>query len=406
MQQLAYSGAALSARHRPSGLNSMFNGGQADFADYVAQTRAMLGKAYAELGLSDAERRIDGNAPFELEPADGFEQGSGKPYRRGVLLVHGLTDTPYSMRHLAEFFAQSGFRVMAILLPGHGTQPGDLLEVRWTEWVKAVAYGADRLAERVEEVYLAGCSTGAALNIQHSLHDPRVRGLFLFSPALRITPLAALAGWHRLYSWLWPSGKWLAILPDLDSYKYESFPNNAAAQVYALTRQLRAQLSTRQPEIPVFAAASADDIKVDSLATIAFMAGLRHASSKLVLYVSEPEQGGTAFPAGRVERVNSVFPEQRILSSAHSAMMIPGDDKHYGIAGEYCNCVHYYPREMDKYRACMAHPEQAWQGEIIGKNLRMGILRRLMYNPNFAALKVSMRRFIDDLPSSSVSLEK
>ncbi|MBI3223249.1 MAG: alpha/beta fold hydrolase [Nitrosomonadales bacterium] len=397
MQQLANSGAALSARHRPSGLNSVFNGGQADFAGYVAETRAMLGKAYADLGLPDAERRIEGNAPFELEPTAGFEKGHGKPYRRGVLLTHGLTDTPYSMRHLAEFFAQSGFRVMAILLPGHGTQPGDLLEVTWLEWAKVVAYGVDRLAEQVDEVYLAGCSTGAALSVRHSLHDPRVRGLFLFSPALRITPLAALAGWHRLYSWLWPSGKWLAILPDLDSHKYESFPNNAAAQIYALTRQLRAQLITRQPDIPVFAAASADDMTVDSAATVGFMAGLRHPSSKLVLYASEPEQGSTAIPAGRVERVNSVFPEQRILSSAHTAMMIPADDGHYGANGAYCNCVHYYPREMGKYRACLSRPEQTWQGEITRRNLRMGLLRRLTYNPNFAGLKISLQRFIESL---------
>lgn len=397
MQLSVGGGATLSARHRPSGLNSVFKGGQTNFADYVAETRAMLGKAYADLGLPDTERRIDGNAPFELEPTAGFEKGNGKPYRRGVLLTHGLTDTPYSMRHLAGFFAQSGFRVMAILLPGHGTQPGDLLEVAWPEWAKAVAYGVDRLAEQVDEVYLAGCSTGAALSVQHSLHDPRVRGLFLFSPAFRITPLAALAGWHRLYSWLWPSGKWLAILPDLDNHKYESFPNNAAAQIYALTRQLGAQLSAHQPDIPVFAAASADDMTVDSSATVGFMTSLRHPSSKLVLYVSEPEQGSTAIPAGRVERVNSVFPGQRILSSAHTAMMIPADDKHYGADGAYCNCVHYYPREMDKYRACLSRPEQAWQGEVTRRNLRMGLLRRLTYNPDFAGLKISLQRFIESL---------
>lgn len=389
---------ALAARHRPSGLNSVFNGGQADFADYVTETRAMLRKSYADLGLPDAERRIDGNAPFDLEPTAGFETGNGKLYRRGVLLTHGLTDSPYSMRYLAEFFAQNGFRVMAILLPGHGTQPGDLLEVSWQEWTKAVAYGVDRLAEQVDEVYLAGCSTGAALSVYHSLHDQRVRGLLLFSPALRITPLAALAGWHKLYSWLWPAGKWLAILPDNDRYKYESFPNNAAAQIYALTRQLRVRLRTARPDIPVFAAASADDMTVDSSATVAFMAGLRHSHSKLVLYVSEPGQRVAAIPAERMEQVNSVFPEQRILSSAHTAMMIPADDRHYGAAGEYCNCVHYYPREMDKYRACMADPAQAWQGEIISKNLHVGMLRRLTYNPSFAALKISLRRFIEGLP--------
>jgi hypothetical protein len=53
---------------------------------------------------------------------------------------------------------------------------------------------------------------------------------------------------------------------------------------------------------------------------------------------------------------------------------------------------------MEKYAACLRHPGQDFQGEITEKNLKAGILRRLTYNPNFAALKVSMQRFIDNLP--------
>lgn len=384
---------APEARHQTSGLNSVFNGGQADFADYVAETRAMLVKAHTLLGTPDWEQRVEGNAPFGLKPVAGFQCGRDRAYRRGVLLTHGLTDSPYFMRHLGDFFAQNGFRVMAILLPGHGTQPGDLLGVTWQEWAKAVAYGVDKLAEQADEVFLAGCSTGATLSIYHSLHDRRVRGLFLFSPALKITPLAALAGWYSLCGWLLPSTKWLAILPDIDRYKYESFPNNAAAQVYALAKRLRSQ----QPDIPVFVAASADDMTVDAAATVAFIAAALHPSSRLVLYCSAAEQFAAAVPGTRLERVVSVFPEQKILSSAHTAIVIPPEDRHYGAGGAYCNCVHYYPREMDKYRSCMAHPEHAWQGEITKKNLRMGLLRRLTYNPNFAELKISLRQFIESL---------
>ena len=68
------------------------------------------------------------------------------------------------------------------------------------------------------------------------------------------------------------------------------------------------------------------------------------------------------------------------------------------MAGDYSNCVHYYPGDMEKYAACLKHPEQDFQGELTEENLKAGILRRLMYNPNFAALKVSMKRFINDLP--------
>ncbi len=387
----------LGERHRPSGLNSSFNGSQLAFADYVARSRDMLGKARSRLGVADLEKIVDGNAPFELLPLAGLPAGQKKPYRRGVLLTHGLTDSPYFMRHLAVFFQENGFRVMAVLLPGHGTQPGDLLEVSWREWAKMVAYGADRLAEEVDDIYLAGFSAGGALSVYQCLRDDRVRGLFLFSPAFEISPRAAWANWHRLYSWLIPSAKWVDIKPDHDIYKYESFPKNAAAQMYALTRELKVQLRQRVPDIPVFAAASAEDATVNTSATLEFMARSCNPRSKMVLYTTDTGKCPVGIPAEKLERLNSVVPEQKILSSAHTAIVLPGYDAHYGRAGEYSSCHHYYPGDMEKYAACNQHPEQALQGELTEQNLKAGMLRRLMYNPNFAALKVSMQQFIDQL---------
>ncbi|MCR4303651.1 MAG: alpha/beta fold hydrolase [Gallionella sp.] len=401
----------LEARHRPSGLNTQFNGDGLSFNEYVARNRDMLAKAHAKLGAADLQKLIDGNAPFELKPnnpspppvraREGAETSlpcRQKPYRRGVLLTHGLTGSPYFMRHLAGFFQENGFRVMAVLLPGHGTQPGDLLDVRWPEWARTVAYGADRLAEEVDEVYLAGYSIGGTLSAYQSLCDSRVRGLFLFSPAIRITPRAAFASLHKLYSWLIPSAKWVDIMPDRDIYKYESFTKNAAAQTHALTRHLGARLRLHELDIPIFTVASADDITVNTSAIVEFMARARHPSSRLVLYTTEPEKLPPGISPGRVELVNSVFPEQKILSSSHVAIVLPADDAHYGANGEYSNCIHYYPDKMEKYDACIRNPAEDFQGEITVKNLEAGILRRLMYNPDFAGLKVSMKRFLDNLP--------
>ncbi len=390
----------LEPRHQPSGLNSQFNANRLAFSEYVARSRDMLSRAHA--GAAELEKIVDGNAPFELKPPAGFPAGQQKTYRRGVLLTHGLTDSP--IRCVTwEFFQQNGFRVMAILLPGHGTQPGDLLEVNWQEWAKTVAYGDYKLAAEVDEVYLAGYSIGGALSVYQSLRDSRVRGLFLFSPAIKITPKAAWANLPKLYSWLIPSAKWVGIKPDQDIYKYESLPNNAAAQTHALSRKLSALLQQPPLEgqglnIPVFIVASTDDITVKTSAIMEFMVRARHPSSKLVLYTTEPEKFPPGIPAEKLELVNSAVPGQKILSSAHTAIVIPPEDKHYGAAGEYSNCVHYYPDDMEKYAACLKHPAADFQGEITEKNLAAGILRRLMYNPHFAQLKVSMQRFIDDLP--------
>lgn len=377
------------ARHQPSGLTTTFSG--LSFTDYVSTTRNMLLQAHRE--AANPEKIVEGNAPFELKPQAGFTAGKDKPCRRGVLLTHGLTDSPYFMRHLAELFQDNGFHVMAILLPGHGTQPGDLLDIRWQEWAKTLAYGVEQLSGEVDEIYLSGYSLGGALSVYHSLSDARVRGLFLFSPAFRISPKAAWANMHKLYSWLIPSAKWLTICPDTDYYKYESVTKQAVAQTWALTRELNAKLTHRSFDLPVFIAASAEDTTVDTAATLQFMRRAQHPASHMLLYSAEANDTLT----DKVERVNSCLPDTRILSFSHTSIVIPATDTHYGASGEYRNCLHYYPHEMEKYAACLRHPEQTFLGELTPKNLAKGLLCRLTYNPEFAQLKASMQRFIDKL---------
>lgn len=356
----------------------------------------MLAKAHAGKDAASIAKIVEGNAPFELTPPAGYPVGNGKIYRRGILLIHGLSDSPYFMRHLGAYFQENGFRVMAVLLPGHGTQPGDMLEVSWQEWAGEVAYGVDKLAEEVDEVYLAGFSAGGTLSVYQSLLDNRVRGLFLFSPALRISSRAALASLHKIYSWLIPSGKWLDLKPDHDIYKYESFSKNGAAQMHALIKAVNDLLRPRGMDIPVFAAASADDTTVDTSATLEFISQARHACSRLVLYTTDTTRIPYGIPAAKLELVNSVVPAQNILSFSHMSLVLPADDRHYGMHGEHSNCIHYYPRDIEKYTACINNPNGDLQGELTEQNLRAGIIRRLMYNPYFLELQHSMRRFIED----------
>jgi esterase/lipase len=378
--------ARLEARHQPSGVNTCFAGDGMPFADYVLQTQAMLRQVHA--GKADLEKIVAGNSPFELHPAGAFAKGKGKPFRRGVLLTHGLSDSPYHMRYLASFFQRNGFSVKVLLLPGHGTQPGDLLDIRWQEWARAVRYGADALAAEVDELYLAGFSAGGALSVCHAAHDDRVRGLFLFSPALEITARAAWANLHKLYSWLVPRAAWVSVMPDIDLYKYESFCKNAAAQMYALTRVLpRAEVT-----IPVFAVASADDATVNSGATLRFMQRARHPDSKLLWYATE------RFEREHVEWVNSVVAEKRILSSSHTGIVLPPEDPHYGAEGAYANCLHYFPHDMQGYAACLVQAQDVWHGEVLQQNLQHGLLRRLMYNPHYAQMEDSLKNFIERLP--------
>jgi esterase/lipase len=394
----------LHARHHPSGLNSHFAGAGLSFAEYVCQTQAMLRRVHA--GKDDLEKIVAGNTPFESQPAPGHAPGRDKPFRRGVLLTHGLTDSPYFMRHLAAFFQRNGFRVMAVLLPGHGTQPGDLLDVSRREWAATLAWGVDCLAAEAEEVYLAGFSLGGVLSLLHSLDDERIRGLFLFSPALDVPARAWHAHWHRWYGWLLPSARWVHIKPDADIYKYESLSMRSVAEVCALIRELHARLRSREVAIPVFAAASADDVTVRIEATLDFMTRTRHPASRLVLYTARPDLPPRGFPARRLELVNSAVPEQNILGSSHMAILLPAHDPHYGAMGEYVNCVHYFNEDMTKYEACMTGSGRVSQGEISKANMEAGVLRRLMYNPHFEQLELSMQHYIATLPATVRSVEK
>ncbi len=95
------------------------------------------------------------NRSYELTP---------ETVRGAVLLFHGLSDSPYSMRAIAEVFRDQGFYVLALRLPGHGTVPSGLLHVRWQDWYAAVELAARYAAQRAgpdRSFYAGGYSTGA-----------------------------------------------------------------------------------------------------------------------------------------------------------------------------------------------------------------------------------------------------
>jgi len=387
----------LSERHRPSGLNSRFTDDGVAFGEYINRTRAMIARARTDLNSGNGKNIVDANAPFELKPPAHCSAGIKKQYRRGVLLTHGLTDSPYFMRPLGEFFQENCFRVMAILLPGHGTRPGDLLEVTWEEWVKAITYGANALAMEVDEVHLAGFSTGGTLSIYQSLNDARVKGIFLFSPAFAVSPFAFIANWHKVYSWAVQEGQWLDVMNDEDPFKYESFPKNAADQIHLLAKEVRSRLNGRTVAIPVFVAASADDATVEVSATLNFFRQAVNPHSKMVFYSNKPAAFPAGFDTSKVEVINSAIPDRKILSSAHTAILLPPNDVHYGINGAYASCLHYYPKQMERYRACK-RKDGIYLGELTEDNLKSGTMQRLMFNPHFDGFKASMNKFVAALP--------
>ena len=121
---------------------------------------------------------LPGAEPFALA-------GNGPAGRTGVLLVHGFTSTPKSMRAWGEHLAAEGFTVRAPLLPGHGTRWQDCNQVTEDDWTTAVGAAFDELSAEVDRVVVGGLSMGGTLALRLTEQRPDdVAGLVLVNPSL------------------------------------------------------------------------------------------------------------------------------------------------------------------------------------------------------------------------------
>lgn len=104
----------------------------------------------------------------------------------GVLVCHGFTGTPHSVRPWARFLAAHGLTVALPLLPGHGTRWQDLQVTAWQDWYAAVEADFLRLRERCTHVFVVGLSMGGGLALWLAArHGPAVAGLVLVNPSVR-----------------------------------------------------------------------------------------------------------------------------------------------------------------------------------------------------------------------------
>jgi len=236
----------------------------------------------------------DFNRSYVLEP-DGAPIGA-------VVLLHGLTDAPYSQRHIAQAYRAHGFVAIVIRLPGHGTVPAGLTDTAWEDWAAATRLAVREARRRIgpsAPLHLVGFSNGGALALKYALDaiaDPRLTQadrIVLVSPMIGITRFARFAGLAGLPA-LFPAfakSAWLGLLPEFNPFKYNSFPINGAVQSYRLTAALQQEIAqySRSGQLaalpPVITFQSVMDFTVSTSAVISALYDRLPANgSELVLF--------------------------------------------------------------------------------------------------------------------------
>ncbi|MDM0023713.1 alpha/beta hydrolase [Variovorax saccharolyticus] len=263
--------------------------------------------------------RQDWNRSYTLDP-----QG---PPKGAVVLLHGLTDSPYSLRHVATLYRDRGFSVVAIRMPGHGTVPAGLTHVQWEDWSAATQLAVREARRRVPAplpLHVVGFSNGGALATKYALDaidDPKLARpdrLILIAPMIGITELSRFAGvfgWPAIFP-AFAKAAWLGIVPEFNPFKYNSFPVNGARQSSLLTRDLQAHVAREERDgrlsqlPPILTFQSLIDFTVSTRAIVtALYARLPANGSELVLFdLNRSVKFGPLLRSGSDLRPERVFP--------------------------------------------------------------------------------------------------
>ncbi|MBT8078390.1 MAG: alpha/beta fold hydrolase [Gammaproteobacteria bacterium] len=222
------------------------------------------------------------------------------PQPRGyAVLLHGLSDSPYTMLSTAQSLAGSGYGVIVPRMPGHGFAVSGLLQVGSADWLAAariaIRHAMSRLAAD-HELLLVGYSNGGLIALNYALSCGDFDGMrcpdrmLFLSPAISVTRSAAVANWHSAISWIpyFERFKWLGVYPEIDPFKFTSFPKKTGWEIHTLSKQTHELLqdnerSERLPPILTFQ--SVVDNTVSSSAVINTLYDrLPDNGSELVLY--------------------------------------------------------------------------------------------------------------------------
>lgn len=257
--------------------------------------------------LDTKTREVQDRSGGYRKPSLPFLLTHGHPTRICVVLVHGLSDSPYFMRDLAETLYARGYNVVAPLISGNGTREDDLGRVSLKDWRQDMDFTLRVSSGLGDQIVFGGFSAGGALSVDIARRYPgKVKGLLLFSPALGMssffTPMACLYP-HVL----------VGAKPKEVPTRYRSISNNGICQLCRLIKELG--LSRRKPgcSLPIFAVITEYDDVIKLQWTVDWLESRHSPDLRLVAYVKEPPNSKLAFSDPAHE---TVVPTQNLLHAS------------------------------------------------------------------------------------------
>ena len=353
-------------------------GPERPFAAHVDSARAHLGRYKVAVPGFPREQQVDWSLPFERAPAPGCTGPE-----TGLLLIHGLADSPFVFRDLADALAASCVRVRAILLPGHGTRPGDLVTAESEDWFASARWHLERFADEVDRLYVGGHSMGGAIATVLALEHDAVQGLVAMAPSWELNGL-------REYLWLAtllePFMDFLEQEPEINPVKYETLAVNTGDEIGEVRQRVQALLRNRGTvELPTLLVATEADSVIDlDYLQRAFRERLIHPSSRFVLYRDTRKPLPDWWHAERMTAHDAYDPDSRVLEMSHQALPVGPRNPLYGRDGALHHCLE--PNGADRSTCLDAPRDRVWYGAYSDRSPQDRIVSRLTWNPHFDAL--------------------
>ena len=180
--------------------------------------------------------------------------GKGANARIGILLVHGFTGTPASMRPWAHYLNELGYTVSVPLIPGHGTKWQDLNQTPWQSWPEKVQLELDELSRNCDKVFVAALSMGCGNSLYVAAkNQEKISGLILVNPMIHIPGVQIRFAWliSRFQKSRASVGDDIKK-PHTTEWGYDALPLRGVAELYKYLKKARAGLPSIKTPTLVF----------------------------------------------------------------------------------------------------------------------------------------------------------